>query len=62
MDRNHCTLKVIILALYFRSKDEDTIISPVEPADTVTTFVPLKDEIFTQELHLENSMFKSSHK
>ncbi|CAC5363021.1 DCTN4 [Mytilus coruscus] len=36
------------------SKDEDTVISPVEPSDTVTTFEPLQDEIFTQELHLEN--------
>lgn len=38
-----------------RSKDEEPVISPIQPAETVTTFVPLEDEVYTQELNLENS-------
>jgi hypothetical protein len=41
--------------LYFRSKEEEAVISPIKPSATVTSFEALPDEIFTQELHLENS-------
>lgn len=36
------------------SKEEEAVISPIKPSSTVTSFEALPDEIFTQELHLEN--------
>lgn len=41
--------------IFIRSKEEEATISPIQPGETVTKFEPLQDEVYTQELNLENS-------